>query len=113
MALHYYWNESTEEWEIRDNISGELLANFECSDDSIEWVKETIDDLEKERDEQIRQYNTILSALQVIHEIANEDLRTANNSSGTWSIEAIAAKALGLPTDQRDLGFTADEKSDD
>lgn len=50
------------------------------------------------------------SALKFIHEIAYEDLRTDDNGAGTWSIEAIAAKALGLSDEQRDLGFTADDK---
>jgi len=59
---------------------------------------------------QIDELKRLRSALQFIHEIAYEDLRTDDNGAGTWSIEAIAAKALGLSHEQRDLGFTADDK---
>jgi hypothetical protein len=59
---------------------------------------------------QVDELKILRSALQFIHEIAYDDLRTANNRASTWSIEAIAAKALGLADKERDLGFTADDK---
>ena len=50
------------------------------------------------------------SALKFIHDMAYEDLRTAHETTSTWTIEAVAAKALGLSDAQRDLGVTADDK---
>lgn len=44
--LHYYYNENTGEWEIRNKTTGDLLGSFECDDDSIEWIEKVISSMQ-------------------------------------------------------------------